>query len=320
MPRRRLYLAIFRWLRHAPALAKVVASIGLMLTLQALAVLHFGTQAQPTPAVLPNEPIDILGASVGRDRVYLAGIAVVAAVVLAARLPLHPVRHRDPGGRPERAGSIGPRLVAGSHRSRQLVIASCLAGLAGILAAPIVSLTPTTMTLAIVPALAAALVAELSSFTVAAAAALLIGVGQSLCVKAAASWGWFPQRGMTEVLPFIVIAVMILVRGKRLPTRGDSNEGRLPRSPLGARPMLPIVVAVPSACLLLALTSGGWRAAVIQSIVTACVCLSLVVLTGFVGQVSLAQAAFAGVGGFMLAKLLAPPKCRSCSGCSTPGW
>ena len=105
------------------------------------------------------------------------------------------------------------------------MIASCLAGLAGILAAPIVSLTPTTMTLAIVPALAAALVAELSSFTVAAAAALLIGVGQSLCVKAAASWGWFPQRGMTEVLPFIVIAVMILVRGKRLPDAGRFERG-----------------------------------------------------------------------------------------------
>src|SRR5690606_6771138 len=48
----------------------------------------------------------------------------------------------------------------------------------------------------------------------------------------------------------------------------------------------------------------GWRAAVIQSLVTACVCLSLVVLTGFVGQVSLAQAALAGVGGFTLAKVL----------------
>jgi ABC-type branched-subunit amino acid transport system permease subunit len=43
---------------------------------------------------------------------------------------------------------------------------------------------------------------------------------------------------------------------------------------------------------------------VIQSVVTACVCLSLVVLTGFVGQVSLAQAAFAGIGGFALAKVL----------------
>ena len=106
------------------------------------------------------------------------------------------------------------------------------------------------------------------------------------------------------MLPFVVIAVVILLRGKRLPTRGESTERRLPRAPLGARPMLPIAVALPVGAMLLALTSAGWRAAVIQSIVTACVCLSLVVLTGFVGQVSLAQAAFAGVGGFMLAKLL----------------
>jgi ABC-type branched-subunit amino acid transport system permease subunit len=148
------------------------------------------------------------------------------------------------------------------------------------------------------------LVAELSSFMVAAVAGLLIGVGQSLCVKAAAGWSWFPQRGMTEVLPFVVIAVVILVRGKRLPTRGEATETRLPRAPLSARPMLPIVLALPLGTMLLALTTGGWRAAVIQSIVTACVCLSLVVLTGFVGQVSLAQAAFAGVGGFTLAKLL----------------
>jgi ABC-type branched-subunit amino acid transport system permease subunit len=299
-----LYLAIFRWLRHAPALAKVVASIGLMLTLQAMAVIHFGSQAQPTPPVLPNDPIRILGATVGRDRLLLAGIAVLAAVVLAAFY------------RYTRFGIV-TRAVAQNERAASLfgwwpvrtevgnwAIASCLAALAGVLVAPIVSLNPTTLTLAIVPALAAALVAELSSFTVAAAAGLLIGVGQSLCVKAAATWTWFPQRGMTDVLPFIVIAVAILVRGKRLPTRGESTDARMPRAPLGARPMLPIVALVPIATVMLVVTDGGWRAAVIQSIVTACVCLSLIVLTGFVGQVSLAQAAFAGVGGFMLAKLL----------------
>ena len=299
-----LYLAIFRWLRHAPALAKVVASIGLMLTLQALAVIHFGSQAQAAPSVLPSEPIRFLGASLGRDRLYLAGIAVLVAVTLAAFY------------RFTRFGIV-TRAVAQNERAVSLfgwwpvrtevanwAIASCLASLAGVLVASMVSLNPTTMTLAIVPALAAALVAELSSFTVAAAAALLIGVGQSLCVKAAATWTWFPQRGMTEVLPFVVIAVAILLRGKRLPTRGESTEARLPRAPLGGRPMLPIVAVVPVAATLLVVTSAGWRAAVIQSIVTACVCLSLVVLTGFVGQVSLAQGAFAGVGGFMLAKLL----------------
>ena len=36
------------------------------------------------------------------------------------------------------------------------------------------------------------------------------------------------------------------------------------------------------------------------SLVTMCLCLSLVVLTGYVGQVSLAQMSFAGIGAFML--------------------
>jgi ABC-type branched-subunit amino acid transport system permease subunit len=299
-----VYLGIFKWLRRAPALAKVVASIGLMLSLQALAVIHFGTAARPSPRLLPSDSITVLGATVGRDRVLLAGFAVAAALGLAALYSL------------TRFGVV-TRACAQNERAASLlgwwpvrsevatwVIASTLAGLAGVLAAPIISLTPTSLTLAIVPALAAALVADLSSFTVAAAAGLLIGIGQSLCVKAATTWAWFPQRGMAEVLPFLVIAVVMLLRGNRLPTRGETNEGRLPRAPLGRRPLAALGVFVPVASVLVVATGGGWRAAVIQSVVTACVLLSLVVLTGFVGQVSLAQAAFAGMGGFLLAKLL----------------
>jgi ABC-type branched-subunit amino acid transport system permease subunit len=300
-----VYLGIFRWLRHAPALAKVVASIGLMLTLQALAVIHFGTAARPSPRVLPSDTVTILGANVGRDRVILAVIAVVAAVALAAvyRLTRFGIVTRACAQNERAASFLGWWPIRSEVTT--WAIASALAGLAGVLAAPITSLTPTSLTLLIVPALAAALVADLSSFTVAAMAGLLIGVGQSLCVKAATTWAWFPQQGMAEVLPFAVIALVMLVRGNRLPTRGETTEGRLPRAPLGRRPLLPLVVFVPVATLLLVATSAGWRAAVIQSVVTACVLLSLVVLTGFIGQVSLAQAAFAGVGGFLLAKLLA---------------
>ncbi|MET0902699.1 MAG: ABC transporter permease [Acidimicrobiales bacterium] len=300
-----VYLGIFRWLRHAPALAKVVASIGLMLTLQALAVIHFGTAARPSPRVLPSDTVTILGATVGRDRVILAVVAVAAALGLAAvyRLTRFGIVTRACAQNERAAALLGWWPVRSEVAT--WAIASALAGLAGVLAAPITSLTPTSLTLVIVPALAAALAADLSSFTVAATAGLLIGVGQSLCVKAAATWGWFPQRGMAEVLPFAVIAVVMLVRGNRLPTRGESTEGRLPRAPLGRRPLLPLVFFVPVASALLLATSAGWRAAVIQSVVTSCVLLSLVVLTGFLGQVSLAQAAFAGMGGFLLAKLLA---------------
>jgi ABC-type branched-subunit amino acid transport system permease subunit len=299
-----VYLGIFRWLRRAPALAKVVASIGLMLTLQALAVIHFGTAARPSPRILPTDTVTILGATVGRDRIILAGLAVAAAVALAAlyRLTRFGIVTRACAQNERAAALLGWWPVRSEVATWS--IASALAGLAGVLAAPITSLTPSSLTLAIVPALAAALVADLSSFTVAAAAGLTIGIGQSLCVKAATTWAWFPQRGMAEVLPFAVIAVVMLVRGNRLPTRGETSEGRLPRAPLGRRPLASLAVFVPMASVLLVATSAGWRAAVIQSIVTACVLLSLVVLTGLVGQVSLAQAAFAGMGGFLLAKLL----------------
>lgn len=77
-----VHAAIFRWLRHAPALAKVVASIGLMLALQAVAVLHFGTSARPTPPVFAGGNVEVLGASVGQDRLLVAGIAVLLAVGL----------------------------------------------------------------------------------------------------------------------------------------------------------------------------------------------------------------------------------------------
>ncbi|HZQ59678.1 MAG TPA: ABC transporter permease [Acidimicrobiales bacterium] len=300
-----VYLGIFRWLRHAPAIAKVVASIGLMLALQAVVVIQFGTSARPSPRVLPSAPVHVLGATVGRDRLLLAVIALAAAAVLAAvyRLTRFGVVTRACAQNERSAALLGWWPVR--SEAANWAIASLLAGLAGVLAAPITSVTPSTMTLAVVPALAAALVADLSSFTIAAAAGLLIGVGQSLCVKAATSWTWFPQHGVPEVLPFAVIAVVMLARGNRLPTRGEATEGRLPRAPLGSRPLLPLALFAPATALLLVVTRSGWRAAVIQSVVTACVLLSLTVLTGFVGQVSLAQAAFAGTGGFLMAKLLA---------------
>src|SRR5205807_6328563 len=48
---------------------------------------------------------------------------------------------------------------------------------------------------------------------------------------------------------------------------------------------------------------GSNRVALMASLVAICLCLSLTVLTGYVGQVSLAQMSFAGIGAFMLSHL-----------------
>lgn len=48
----------------------------------------------------------------------------------------------------------------------------------------------------------------------------------------------------------------------------------------------------------LVLTDGNLHFGVITSMIVAIIALSLVLLTGYVGQISLAQAAFAGAAGF----------------------
>src|SRR5438094_1787640 len=48
-----LYVLVYRPLRSAAPLTKVCASVGIMLALQAIAVLNFGTQAKTTLPILP---------------------------------------------------------------------------------------------------------------------------------------------------------------------------------------------------------------------------------------------------------------------------
>src|SRR2546429_474606 len=86
--------------------------------------------------------------------------------------------------------------------------------------------------------------------------------------------------------------------GARGAAAGSPAAAAGPRSPPRAA-----LVLVPAAAIVVALVHGGWRVALVTSMTGAVVCLSLVVLTGYVGQLSLAQMAFAGVAGFTLSRL-----------------
>jgi len=68
---------------------------------------------------------------------------------------------------------------------------------------------------------------------------------------------------------------------------------------------LPAAIAIVAAVVALFVTHDAYRFGIITSMIMAIVSLSLVLLTGFAGQVSLAQAAFAGTGGFVLSRLAA---------------
>ena len=191
---------------------------------------------------------------------------------------------------------ISANRVAGQN----WVIATVLAGVAGIMIAPVASLDPTSYTLFVVPALAAALVGRFQSFWITALAGLLIGCAQSEIAKLITVWTWLPQQGLGDALPFVVIIVVMALRSRSVLARGGETAER---NPSVGRPHAQLRTA--AACfvaglVLLIVLSGVLRFAFISSLTVTCIALSVVVLTGYVGQVSLAQMSLAGIGGFML--------------------
>jgi len=296
------YAIVFRPLRAAPPLAGLVASVGLMATMQALIVLRFGSTGRPVPAILPAEPLRLFGSDVPRDRLLLAAIVIAVAMLLwgVYRFTTFGLASRAASEDTTGVALLGwsPDRLAGVN----WVAATVLAGMGGILVAPLTGLDPVTTTLLVVPALAAALVGRLVSFGATVAAALGLGMAQSLILLLQDDYSWIPRTGVREAVPLLVIVVALaLGAGARL-TRGGGT-GRLPRAGRPQRTGLLAGAGTVVGVVGVVALSGQDRVALVTSLIGALVCLSIVVLTGWSGQISLAQMAFAGVAGFSLSRL-----------------
>jgi ABC-type branched-subunit amino acid transport system permease subunit len=302
-----MYVLIYRPLRHATPLTRVCASVGTMLGLQAVAVLNYGTTSKSTPTILPASPVQIAGITVPSDRLWFAAIVVVLASALAVvyRFTRFGLATRASAENEKGAALIGlsaERIGAGNW-----VLATVLAGVAGILIAPVSTVDPTSYTLFIIPALGCALVARFQSFAVAAAAGLVLGMFQSEITKLLTVFSWLPEQGLPQALPFllIVLAMTLLTRG--LGARGVVAELQNPSLGRPTRPYATTLLCFVVGLVILVGLQGTLRAAFMASLVSICLCLSLVVLTGYVGQVSLAQMSFAGLSGFMLTHITGLP-------------
>jgi ABC-type branched-subunit amino acid transport system permease subunit len=295
-----LYVVVYRPLQSASPLTRVCASVGVMLGLEAVAVLNYSTEPVATNPIFPSSPLSLSGITFPEDRLFLAGVVIAISVGLAL------VYRFSRFGLATRAGAENDRgaaligISATRIAGQNWVIATVLAGVAGILISPITSLDPTSYTLFVVPALAAALLGRFQSFWITALGGLLIGCAQSEIDKLITVWTWLPQEGLPDALPFAVIIVVMALRSRSVVARGGEAAER---NPSVGRPRAPLRTA--AACfvaglILLVVLDGVLRFALISSLTVTCIALSVVVLTGYVGQVSLAQMTLAGVGGFML--------------------
>jgi len=300
-----LYVVIYRPLQRATPLSRVCASVGVMLGLEAIAVLNYSTEPVATNPIFPSSPLSVSGITFPADRLYFTGVVIVVSVALAfayrySRFGLA-TRAAAENDRGAALTGISAVKVAGQN----WVIATVLAGAAGILIAPIANLDPDSYTLFVVPALAVALLGRFQSFWITAVAGLLLGCAQSEIEKLVTVWAWLPQQGLPDALPFVVIIVVMALRSRAVVARGDETAERKPSI---GRPRAPLRTA--AACfavglVLLLVLNSVLRFAFISSLTVTCIALSVVLLTGYVGQVSLAQMSLAGIGGFMLGHISA---------------
>jgi branched-chain amino acid transport system permease protein len=300
--------AVYRPLRNAAPLAKLVASLGVLLVAQASMLLAFGITPQPAPGILPTNTVHMLGAVVPVNRFILTGIVIVAAAALAAAYKWTKFGLATRAAAENEAAAMLSGLSPNLISLTNTLLASLVAGGLGILAASITQLDPQTLPLQIIPALAAALIAQFTSFGVACAAAIGIGILDSL-VQYASAQTWFPQSGgvalpgVTDLLAFLIIVVVLFWRGSRIPGRGEVVERRLPEAPRPGHLWRTALVCGLAGAVLLIIFPFDFREALINTLIGAVMALSLVVITGFVGQISIIQLALAGAAGFTISHM-----------------
>lgn len=297
-----------RPLRHASPLAKLVASVGVLLLTQASVLLIFGTTPLDSPAVLPSDPVDVLGVTVPVDQFILAMVAVVLAGALAVTYRFTRFGLATRAASENETSAVLAGLTPAGISLANAILANLVAGLVGILAASVVGLNPTTLPLLIVPAIAAALFARFTSFAVACGAGLLIGIAESVLFYASTQ-SWFPNQdgaalpGIQQLLEFVLIVAALWWRGSSLPQRGELVERSLPPVPRQDNLVRRAVVPVVACAVALVVLPSDFRQAVTTALVATILCLSFVAIMGYVGQLSVVQLALAGFAGFTVSHL-----------------
>ena len=312
------HFLVFRPLRNAAPLGKVVASLGLALYLQGTALLNFGNAFPVPKSIVPTAPLKNflgLGRPFPRNALYALAFAVLFGLALWAiyRFTRFGLATRAAAGNEKGAVLLGysPQRLAAIN----WVLASVTATLAVIVVGPIQgTITPVGLTALVVPALAGALIGGLKSVPIAVVGGLVVGAVQTLLDLKRLVWfkgslDWL-QNGVRNLIPLIVIIGVLYLRGRSLPVRGAVEERRLPLSPRPRRIAEHALVWVTVvAVVAFAFENAGRRTvfagALQTALVFAIVMLSVVVLTGYTGQISLAQMSFSGIAAFIMSRMMA---------------
>lgn len=300
-------LAVVRPQRTATPLAKLIATLGVLLALQAAVIVAFGQASRPQQVILPRQNMIILGAPVAVYNFIIGGVMLVIAVGLIALYRWTRFGLATRAAAENEAHAMFAGLSPGRLSMVNTVMMSVLMGVVGLLAASVTQLDSQKLPLLVVPGLAAAMFGRFTSFGVTWVAGILLGMGESVLLYIS-NLSWFPNDGgpgiplpgVQELLIFLVLVVAMFFRAGKIPGRGDVLERRLPAAPRPRTPLRNTLIFGALTAVAVPVLPGGFRAALIVTLVSAILLMSVVIITGYLGQVSVVQLALGGAAGFAI--------------------
>jgi ABC-type branched-subunit amino acid transport system ATPase component/ABC-type branched-subunit amino acid transport system permease subunit len=306
-----------RPLRRQGPTAQTVGTVAVFGVVVSVIAKVYGTTPLTGPRLFPAGGIRLRGSTLlwGNVGLLLTAAVVAVAFILLFRFTNLGLMLRGAADNRVAAGLVGVNpdraaLVA-------WLIGGGLAALAGILLGGVTSLSPYSLALQMLPAFVAALLGGLGSIGGAIAGAVLVGALTGLVP----AFGLIPwtrtyasQLGMPQLVLTILALVVMYTRGGRYSATdiresaagaNDSGLGRRRYEPDPADAARALRRRVRNYAVLVALLAWPFLGApfsllgdAVQAALFVVAASSIVLLTGWVGQISLAQAAFVGIGAF----------------------
>lgn len=295
---------VMRQLTHAPVAVTLVVTVGALVFLMGAAEAIWPPEGRRVDPFFGSAGLQLGPVFVTAHQMLTFGIAVAVAGGLYLLLS------RTRTGIAMRA-IVDDRELVALHGARpgllsglSWALGSALAALAGILLVTQVGMDYLTLTLLVINAYAAAMVGKLKSLPRTFVGALILGqiTSHALLLLNRIPWD-VNLSGLRAAMPSLFLfAVILLLPQDRLRVGGVSGTSlvRLPsrRKALGWGAGLILVV-----WLLTGVLSTSDTSRLGQALALSLIMLSLVLLTGYGGEVSLGQMAFVGVGVLVMAKL-----------------
>jgi ABC-type branched-subunit amino acid transport system ATPase component/branched-subunit amino acid ABC-type transport system permease component len=312
-----------RPLARQGATAQTVGTIAVYGLVVAVVAQVYGSGSVSAPRVFPEGGIDIGGSALrwGQLGLFVTALVSVAMFFAVFRFTRIGLWMRGAAENPTAAALMG---IDPDRMARLAwLLGGALAGLAGILLAAVTNLNPYTLSLQMLPAFVAALIGGLASLPGALVGAAVVGTAQGLVPALSLVPGVdrvASQVGMPQLVLTVLALGVLYLRGQRVVLAGGDRglagaDEALPshtaydpelaapragRRRVGRYVVLAALVAWPFVTLpsffpVDQFSLLGDAILVGQYFIVAA---SIVMLTGWVGQISLAQASFVGIGAF----------------------